>query len=123
MKKLPKCKPVDWVGPSKKELLEFPEEVIDSVGKTLFGVQLGMTLPNCKPLKGFGGAGVLEIKEDFDVDTYRTVYTVIFAEVIYVLHCFQKKSKSGIATPKKNIDVIRQRLKQAQEDWRANYEK
>jgi phage-related protein len=68
-------------------------------------------------LKGFGGAGVLEVVDDFDGDTYRAVYTVRFAGVVYVLHAFQKKAKRGIATPKREIDLIEQRLKRAREDY------
>ena len=67
-----------------------------------------------KVLKGFGGAGVLEVVEDHVGGTYRAVYTVKFAEAVFVLHCFQKKSKSGIATPKEDMDIIRARLKIAE---------
>ena len=72
-------------------------------------------------LKGFGGRGVLEIVDDFDGDTYRAVYTVKFAGVIYVLHAFQKKSKKGIATPRRDIDLIKARLKRAEEHYKENY--
>lgn len=75
-----------------------------------------------KPLKGFGGGGVLEIIENFVGDTYRAVYTVKFAKVIYVLHCFQKKSKSGIKTPKQEVNLVKQRLKAAKEDYRIHYQ-
>jgi len=74
-----------------------------------------------KPLKGFVGAGVLEIIENFFGNTYRAVYTVRFEKVVYVLHCFQKKSKHGIKTPQQDIDLIKQRLKVAEEDYQANY--
>jgi phage-related protein len=70
-----------------------------------------------KPLKGFGGAGVLEIVDDFDADTYRAVYTVRFVGAVYVLHAFQKKSKRGAATPKTELNLIEQRLKRAREDY------
>jgi phage-related protein len=73
-------------------------------------------------LKGFGGAGVLEIIENFVGDTYRAVYTVSFKKVVYVLHCFQKKSKHGIKTPQQDIDLVKKRLKAAEEDYKANYE-
>ena len=73
-----------------------------------------------KPLKGFGGAGVLEIIENYFSDTYRAVYTVKFAKAVYVLHCFQKKSKHGIATPKYEIDLIKQRLREAQKQYGYN---
>lgn len=84
---------------------------------------MGLKAPYAKPLKGFAGAGVIEIVDDFDGDTYRAVYTVRFAGVIYVLHAFQKKSKRGIASPKFEMDVIAQRLKRAKEDseqWSKN---
>jgi len=84
-------------------------------------VQKGEKPAAAKPLKGFGGAGVLEIIENFIGDTYRAVYTVKFAKVVYVLHCFQKKSKRGIETPKHEIDLIKQRLKEVEEDYKARY--
>jgi len=87
------------------------------VGGALWDAQLGLKAPFAKPLKGFGGAGVLEIVDDFDGDTYRAVYTVRFAGVVYVLHAFQKKSKHGIATPRAELDLIEQRLKRAREDY------
>ena len=79
--------------------------------------QLGGKAPYAKPLKGFGGAGVLEIVDDFDGDTYRAVYTVKFAHAVYVLHAFQKKAKRGIATPKSELDLIERRLKRAKADY------
>jgi len=82
--------------------------------------QIGDKHPTAKPLKGFSGAGVLEIVDNYDGDTYRTVYTVKLAGVVYVLHAFQKKSKKGIATPKKDIDMIKKRLKLAVEIDRGN---
>lgn len=87
------------------------------VGGALWDAQIGLKALYAKPLKGFGGAGVLEILDDFDGDTYRVVYTVRFAGAVYVLHAFQKKSKHGIATPKAELDLIRQRLRQAREDY------
>jgi phage-related protein len=83
-------------------------------GVGLFAAQLGETPPDAKPLRGFGGAGVLELVEDHRGDTYRAVYTVRFATRIYVLHAFQKKSKRGIATPKRDLELIRERLKWAE---------
>jgi phage-related protein len=80
----------------------------------LFAAQVGETPPDAKPLRGFGGAGVLELIEDHRGDTYRAVYTVRFATRIYVLHAFQKKSKRGIATPKRDLELIRERLKWAE---------
>lgn len=83
------------------------------IGNALDDVQVGVTPPQAKPLKGFKGVSVLEISEDFRTDTYRAVYTVRFVEAVYVLHCFQKKSKTGIETPKPDKALIESRLKQA----------
>jgi phage-related protein len=85
----------------------------------LFQAQLGGKAPSAKPLSGFGGAGVLEITEDFQTNTYRAVYTVKFAKLVYVLHVFQKTSKKGIATPKADVDLIKTRLKIAEQDYKA----
>lgn len=100
-----------------------PEPVQDALGYALYLAQEGEKHESAKPLKGFGGAGVLEVIERHDGDTFRAVYTVRFANAIYVLHCFQKKSKSGIKTPKQDMDVIQIRLKAAQEhheEWIRN---
>lgn len=110
-------KPVRWVGSSKEDLKEFSEEVRRRVGGALWDAQLGRKAPYAKPLKGFAGASVLEIVDDFDGDTYRAVYTVRFARAVYVLHAFQKKSRRGIATPKAELDLIKRRLKRAKEDY------
>ncbi len=110
-------KPVHWVGSSREDLKSFPTEVKRDIGFALDTAQRGHKHPSAKPLQGFGGASVLEIVENHDGDTYRAVYTVRFAEAIYVLHCFQKKSKRGIKTPKKELDLIAARLKKAQEDY------
>jgi phage-related protein len=110
-------KPVRWVGSSREDLRVFPEEVRRRVGGALWDAQVGHKAPYAKPLRGFGGAGVLEIVDDFDGDTFRAVYTVRFAGAVYVLHAFQKKSKRGIATPKAEMNVIQQRLKRAREDY------
>ena len=104
-----------WVGSSKKDLMAMPDEVKSAFGFALYLAQQGKKHQNAKPLKGFSGAGVLEVVEDCLGDTFRAVYTVKIAENIYVLHCFQKKSKRGIETPKQEIDLIRDRLKMAQE--------
>lgn len=96
---------------------EMPQRVQDSFGYALHVAQIGEKHDDAKPLKGFSGASVLEVVESYDGDTYRAVYTVRFAEVVYVLHIFQKKSKSGIATPKQDIDLIKTRLKKAEEDY------
>ncbi len=87
----------------------------DTLGFELFLAQTGQHPPSAKPLKGIG-SGIVELIEDFDGDTYRTVYTVRFQEAVYVLHAFKKKSKRGIATPKSDIDLIKRRLKDAVSD-------
>ena len=108
-------KPLIWVGSSLKDLRAFPEAVKDEMGHALFEAQCGLKPLSAKPLKGFGGASVLEIVSDYQTDTYRAVYTVKFGERIYVLHAFQKKSKKGIATPQAEIELIKARLKLAAE--------
>jgi phage-related protein len=99
------------------KLSEFPKEVRGRVGVALWQAQTGGKASYAKPRKGYSGAGVLEVVDDFDGDTFRTVYTVRFAFAVYVLHAFQKKSKRGIATPKAETDLIDQRLKRAEEDY------
>ena len=103
-----------WVGGSKRDLMALPLDVRKFFGHALGFAQRGDQHDAAKPLKGFGGAGVLEIVEDDVGGTYRAVYTVKFTEAVFVLHCFQKKSKSGIATPKQDMDIIRARLKVAE---------
>jgi phage-related protein len=110
-------KPVHWIGGSREDLRSFPPEVKRDIGFALTTAQNGGKHPSAKPLQGFGGANVLEIVENHDGDTYRAVYTVRFAEAIYVLHTFKKKSKRGIKTPKQELDLIEARLKRAQEDY------
>src|SRR5215471_16676755 len=100
-------KPLYWVGTSKRELMEFPEPVKDSIGTALSVAQFGGKHPSAKPWKG-EGPGVLEIVENHDGDAYRTVYTVRFARAIYVLHCFQKKSPSGIKTSRLDVELVSQ---------------
>ncbi len=116
-------KPVEWIGSSLNDLKDFPEEVQQVVGYALYIAQCGDKYHSAKPLKGFKGAGVVEVVEDFDGDTYRAVYTIKFADVVYVLHSFQKKSKQGIATPKQDIDLIEARLKRAKEHYSEHYNK
>src|SRR5271169_1018739 len=111
-------KPVRWVGSSKEDLSDFPGEVRRRVGGALWDAQIGRKAPYAKPLKGFGDAGVLEIVDDFDTDTFRAVYTVRFARAVYVLHVFQKRSMRGIATAKAELDRIAQRPKRAREDYK-----
>jgi phage-related protein len=110
-------KPVRWVASSKEDLSGFPKEVRGRVGVAIWQAQIGGKAPYATPLKGYGGASVLEIVDDFDGDTFRAVYTVRFALAVYVLHAFQKKSKHGIATPQAELDLINQRLKRAKEDY------
>ena len=106
-------KPLEWMGSSYKDLLVLPREIIQVFGFALSLAQAGEKHESAKVLKGFGGAGVLEVVESDVGGTYRAVYTVKFAEAVFVLHCFQKKSKSGVATPKPDMDLIHARLKQA----------
>ncbi len=108
-------KPLEFVGSSRKDLKAMPDTVRQVFGRALLRAQFGGKPDRAKPLKGFRGAGVLEIVEDHDADTYRAVYTVRFAEVIYVLHVFQKKSKMGIATASRDLQLIETRLKKAEE--------
>jgi phage-related protein len=115
----PSIKPVVWIGSAKLDLRTFPGEVKDSIGFAQYVAQQGGKHGHAKPLRGFGGAGVLEIVEDHDGDTYRAVYTVRLAGRVYVLHAFQKKSKAGIKTPKAEINLIKSRLKRAQEEHAA----
>jgi phage-related protein len=113
MRNAPPVKPLYWVGGSKKDLMALPETVVDVFGYALYLAQLGRKHEQAKPLKGFGSAGVVEIVEDWEGNTYRAVYTVRFAESVFVLHVFQKKSKRGAATPKRELNLIRERLKVA----------
>ena len=109
-----KPKPVIWVGSSRRDLKTFPKQVRSDIGQALYAAQMGETDPAAKPLKGFGGTKLMEIIDRYDRNTYRAVYTALFASVIYVLHAFQNKSKSGIATPQKDIELIHRRLAEAQ---------
>jgi phage-related protein len=113
-----KLKAVRWMGSSLKDLRAFPAEVRKEVGYAIYAAQKGDTDPTAKPMKGFPGASVMEIVTPLDGDTWRTVYTVRLKDFIYVLHAFQKKSKSGIATPKKEIDLIHRRLANAEREYR-----
>lgn len=116
-------KELDWISSSKKDLLEFPLEVRKEVGHALYLAQVGGKHKNAKPLKGFGGAQLLEIVQDDRNGTYRTMYTIQFDEVVYVLHAFQKKSKSGIKTSKQEMELVEKRLKWAQEKYRKQFGK
>jgi len=106
-------KPLDFIGSSGKDLRKFPSTVRDDIGFDLYEVQRGKTPRTAKPLKGI--PGVMELVERYRKDTYRAVYVTNIGIVVYVLHCFKKKSKRGIKTPKEDIDLIRQRLRLARE--------
>ena len=107
-------RPVTWVGSSRRDLKRFPQPVRRDFGLACYAAQRGETDPAAKPLKGFGGTRVMEIVDRHDTNTYRAVYTAQFDEAIYVLHAFEKKSKSGSTTPKSEIDLIRRRLTEAE---------
>jgi len=109
----PQC-PLIWIGTSRRDLRDFPRPARRDIGQALYAAQQGETDPAAKPLKGFGGAPAIEIIAHYHGDTWRAIYTVRFPEAIYVLHAFQKKSKKGIATPKKDIDLIHRRLAEAE---------
>ncbi|MDB9534628.1 type II toxin-antitoxin system RelE/ParE family toxin [Dolichospermum planctonicum CS-1226] len=115
-------KPLEWVGSSLEDIKEFPEDVKGEIGSALYLAQVGDKHPHTKPLKGFKGASVLEVVEDFDGDTYRAIYTVKLPKAVYVLHVFQKKSKHGIATPKQDIDLIEARLERAKQHYKQVYQ-
>jgi phage-related protein len=110
----PSIKPVVWVGSSRKDLREFPASVQDHMGYALYVAQLGGKHRDAKALTGFGGAGVLEVVKDYRSDTFRAVYTLRYAGTVYVLHAFQKKSKTGRETPRRDMELIQQRLRQAE---------
>jgi phage-related protein len=111
-RKLPK--PLRWVASAKKDLVAMPRAVQRKVGFALYLAQIGGRHLAAKALKGFGSAGVLEVVEDHQADTYRAVYTVRLKRAIYVLHCFKKKSVRGAETPKPDVDLIRARLRMAE---------
>ena len=117
-----KAKELCWIGSSKRDLMEFPLDVRKEMGHALFIAQEGSKHKDAKPLKGFGGATVLEIVQRDGNGTYRTMYTVQFDEVVFVLHAFQKKSKTGIKTTKQDMDLVGNRLRAAQQkykEWQA----
>jgi phage-related protein len=111
----PLLKPVIWVGSSLKDLRAFPEPVQDRMGYALYVAQRGDRHRDTKTLSGFGGAGVVEVIKDFRGDTFRAVYTVRHADAVYVLHAFQKKSKTGRETPRRDMELIEQRLREAEQ--------
>lgn len=114
-------KPLEWIGSSHKDLMALPVDIRRFFGFALSLAQAGDQHDAAKVLKGFGGAGVLEVVEDDAGGTYRAVYTVKYEEAVFVLHCFQKKSKRGSETPKEDMDIVRTRLKVAEmlvKEWR-----
>jgi phage-related protein len=120
----PRRTPVIWVGSARKDLQAFPAEAQRVFGYALHVAQIGGRHPSSKTLKGFG-SGVVEVLEDHDGDTFRLVYTVRLKQRIYVLHAFQKRSKHGIATPRKDLELIKRRLRDAEElhrQWLASQE-
>jgi phage-related protein len=117
---VPEIRPVIWLGNSRKNMREFPKKIRSDMGAALFGAQCGAMAEHVKPFKGMGG-GVFEIVDRYNKNAYRLVYGVQIGDNIYVLHAFQKKSKSGIATPQQDVDLIKRRYREAQE--LAKYEK
>lgn len=115
-------KPVEWVGSSKDDLVRFPGPVRRECGFALYLAQLGMKALSAKPLRGFGGASVLEIVAVHHGDAYRAIYTVEFAKAVFVLHAYQKKSKKGITMPRKDVELIRRRLAMAVQIYSELYE-
>jgi len=110
-----KLKPIIWVRSSKEDLKRFPLTAQKHIGFALKMAQMGEKHPDAKPMRGFGSGRVVEVVEDYDRNAYRVVYTVRFTEAVYVLHCFQKKSRHGIATDRRDIDLIKGRLARAEE--------
>jgi phage-related protein len=113
-------RPLLWVGSSKKDYDAFPAEVQDGLGFELYLAQDGQHPPSAKPLRGLG-SGMVELVGDFEGDTYRAVYTVRFREAVYVLHVFKKKSKRGIATPRNEIELVKRRLRTAEQDYAEQF--
>jgi phage-related protein len=116
------ARPLEWVGSSRDDLRGFPDDVQDHIGFALYQAQLGSKHRDAKPLTGLG-SGILEVVSDFDANSYRAVYLVRFRDAVYVLHAFQKKSKRGIATPKAEIDLVKRRLKAAEQHYQVTYGK
>lgn len=114
-------KRVEWLGQTKEQLVAFPRDVCRNIGYALHFAQSGDKHPSAKPLRGFAGAGVLEVVENHDGNTYRAVYTVQFVGAVYVLHVFQKKSKRRIATPRQDLELVQARLKDARKHHRRKY--
>ena len=113
-------KPVEWIGSSKADLKMFPAAVRGVVGFALYQAQVGLKHRDAKPLRGLD-ANLLEVVSRYDGDTYRAVYTVRFKAAVYVLHAFQKKAKRGTATPKQEINLVKRRLKAAEQHYTETY--
>ena len=111
-------KSIIWIGSSRRDLRAMPRKVRQDFGQALYAAQQGETDPAAKPLKGFGGARVMEIVERYRGDAYRAVYAAQIGDAVYVLHVFQKKSRSGIATPKPDMELIRRRYAEAERHHR-----
>jgi phage-related protein len=118
-----KLKELFWVGSSEKDLYKFPDDVIDTMLHGITVARAGEKSTHAKVLKGFGGANVIELIDDDRSGTYRTVYTIKMADAVFVLHAFQKKSKQGIKTPQRDMDLIESRLKRAQEFYKNDLKK
>lgn len=114
MQQTPVPKPVVWIGPARRELKDLPREVQRAMGTALWFAQQGSIHPAASPMRG-NLAGVFEVREDFDRSTYRLMYVAKLGSVVYVLCAFQKKAKSGIATPKHLLNRVEERLRQARE--------
>jgi phage-related protein len=114
-------RPVEFIASAKRDLAAMPKSVKAVFGFAIFQAEIGEKHLDAKPLKGFGGAGVLEVVEDFHGDTYRGIYTVKFSGVVYVLDAFQKKAKKASKTPKQDMDRIKSRLKLAEQHYDENY--
>jgi phage-related protein len=113
-------RPLFWIGSSKRDYQAFPARVQDNLGFELFLTQTGQHPPSAKPLKGIG-TGTIELVENHDGDTYRAIYTIRFREAVYVLHAFKKKSKRGNKTPQSDIDLIKRRLRDAEQDHAVRF--
>ncbi len=115
-------RPLLWVASTKRDYRQFPPRVQSNFGFELFLAQSGQHPPSAKPLKGIGGR-TIELAADFAGDTYRAVYTARFADAVYVLHAFKKKSKRGVKTPKSDIDLVKRRLTDAEHDHAQRFKK